>query len=487
MKSVTMTWTERHFEKIACLAAGIVLCWSAAHYALQSPNCVIFQERALAPGELLPALYAEAHRLDERLDSAAAVRVESLQDSRFFVQRHEGGVLGELDQDAAGLSGRVLPIACGFNPLIDIAGIVSKPVKTITPHAPAHVRASTGRCVSGAPVEKTDTTGDGGTAGSEVGWVRITGLFDFDAQQRAFLAAGYPDYAARVHLAALEIERCERLSNDDYSAWKSIGRRATRAHYPRAVFDELNKRWLNRDEIAAAFKDVREGQHALMRPAFAVVLTGDAPTSAPAATNSTGETLENPNEIFWFDDLTTKPGGVYRYRARILCWNRLVGRLRDTIDPADAEQALLIGAWSVPTDPVIAAPQTRYFLMGPNLEADGITVEVWKWRLGKWTRRNFSVRLGEEIGAPCRVKLAQAAPDDRQVFEEIDMRTGVRLLAYREVVAAKRVTEEKSGRFCLKPTAAFSAVFVGSDGATLEERDATEDRTCPERKRLLAQ
>ena len=472
MRVVNFTWIERHCEKVACWTAMLILCGAAWRFVLNSPNQLVFLGRETTPGELLPALHSEALRLEARLDALTPkTKFESPMDLHRFVQQRDRGVLGDIEETIPGLARGVLPIACEFRPPVDDLGIVFRPVRAITPRAPVDVRVYTGRCLIASRTENTAATQPSEPVDTEIGWVRVIGRFDYDAQRADFEAAGYPEYATRAYVAGIEIERRESLHDDRYSAWEPIGSHTLRDSYPRAVFADQTRRWLNRDELTAAFLEVRNGQDKLLRPVFEEVHLGDAPPNEmyDAAVDSTE--VEKSSGLFWFDDRTAQPGGAYQYRVRVICWNRLIGRLKETIDPVDAERPVLIGDWSAATAPIVAAPQTRFFVMGANLSRDGVTVEVWKWRAGKWLRKVFSTRVGEQIGALCRVRTEEAAGEGQPRYEDVDMRTGATLLDFREA-------QQSHGGTVI-------AVCSLGDGGIVVERDAVADRASIERRALM--
>ena len=471
MNMATIAWMERHCEKAACLTAGMILCWSGWTYLIRNPNRVLFQNRELTAAELTPVLHAEAQHLEERLQSCATEPVAQPAYYERFVLRQERGILGDLEIDTPALAGDVLPQAQPFGLNIANDGIVPTPVRTIQPPAPLDVRIFTGRCVmDGTPATAPATQFAEG--GREVGWVRVIGRFDATAWKDELLAAGYPEYAARVLIAGVEIERSERLPDDEYSAWEMVGRRALCDEYPRAVFDANGTRWENREALMAAFRAVQAGQETLMRPAFGAVRLGDEPPTAQASVDTV-----------WYDDATAQPGRMYRYRMRVICWNRLVGRIRETCDPEDARSPVLLGAWSAASEPIVTAPRTHYFVLGRNIAGDGASVEVWKWRLGTWLRKTFTVRIGDEIGEIGRVRLATPGEDGRPTYVEVDFRTGAVLLDAHETSVSTHAVSAESNGVPSSPSVSFTAVFT-RDGV-VEERDAAADRVCAARKRLL--
>ena len=69
-------------------------------------------------------------------------------------------------------------------------------------------------------------------------------------------------------------------------------------------------------------------------------------------------------QAVWFHDDSVEPGKTYRYRMRVKLWNRYLGRIKPLAEPEGAKQAVLVGDWSIPSEPVTVTPATYFFAAG---------------------------------------------------------------------------------------------------------------------------
>jgi len=132
--------------------------------------------------------------------------------------------------------------------------------------------------------------------------------------------------------------------------------------------------------------------------------------------------------VFWAHDNTVKPGGTYRYKIRIGVFNPIAGQdLFSAKDAALKNDVILWSEWSQETEAIVI-PQRSYFFPVKVRDTDkSVTVQVCQYLLGKWHRKDFKVKPGEEIGKVVKSSALERKKDDT-IPAEIDYSTGVVLL-----------------------------------------------------------
>jgi len=416
------TLIERHCEKL-CLATAVSLAgWLGWAYVAHTPNTVEHAGRRLGPGELNSVILCEARALEQHGPVVAPAPVEIPPLHRQLRRAQREGIYAH-DVDAGGPSlPHKLPLATMFGRGHDIPLALGDPVEMVTPLAPFDVRATTGLALLPPLAESSD-------AARVQSWVHVTACYDSEAQRVALEAAGYPRYASRVHIAAVEAQRQQLCPDDTWLEWRDIRRPEEEiVALPAAAFDDDTGRVLNRAALNEAYAAVKAAREALCRPPFGEVLAGSAPS---AERTETGVFADVPVSSIWIHDRDAEPGRTYRYRVRVRLWNRFVGRPRAVVNAADARATTIAGHWSEPTPPITAAPRRHVFLIGPARADDAAMVEVWKWRGGQWLRKTFAVAAGDTIGAVRSVRTDRRDEKGRPVREQVDFGTGISVLDVR--------------------------------------------------------
>ena len=486
MRDRLLSLAERHCEKVVLGAAGglaVCLAWA---FLLASPNAVTFDGRCVTPRRLQEVILEEARALERSMRDTEVPPVEVPRYCRRLEELHRGGIFEGADAAGGLLKSRELRLAAAFGRPIELPEGRAAPVRVVTPIAPERPWLITGCCLL-AGTAGEDRSADAARGGErEVGWVRIATRFDRRRQRETQLAAGYPAYATKVYVARVEAERQELLATGDFSRWEAVKPLNPTApeSIPTPIFDDVSGRLLNRAELNAAFGEIAASQELLARPVFGEVVAGDVPPLPDKTTDVVGGDEADDGLTVWVDDGSVGAGKTYRYRVRLWLWNRLVGRRGAVEDAADADRAVLVGAWSQPSEPIKAAPRTHFFVLGPSVGERAANVEVWKWHRGRWLRKLFTVAVGDVIGGVRTVRLGERDEFDRPIREEVDFDTGVVLLDLFEEDRAQRVAHEETGRFAWRTESALAAVCVHSIDGRVEERLARLDRSSELRKQL---
>jgi hypothetical protein len=193
---------------------------------------------------------------------------------------------------------------------------------------------------------------------------------------------------------------------------------------------------------------------------------------------------DNNQPAVWFHDDSVESGKTYRYRSRIKLWNRYVGQLRAVKNPEDAKKTVLVGEWSLPSDPITVTPATYFFVRGQKAGQPMANVEVWKWREGKWLKETFDVGVGDTIGAIKKIKLEEAG-DGKAERVDVDFTTGAVVLDLRfDEKVRQRTPAGKEGEFNLREAASLVMVYVDPADGQVKERVALFDKNDPTKKKL---
>jgi hypothetical protein len=184
----------------------------------------------------------------------------------------------------------------------------------------------------------------------------------------------------------------------------------------------------------------------------------------------------------WFHDDSVQPGKTYRYRMRVKIWNRYVGRRSALRDPAQADQTVLEGDWSLPSAPVTVAPRQHFFVRGQALGEPAASVDVFTWHKGTWLKEDFKVRVGDVIGGPVEVK---ANEGEKQVKEKVDFSTHAIVLDLRtdEPIQIRRAAG-KEGEFAYREAKSLVLVYLDPADGQVKERISDLDRADPQYKKL---
>ncbi len=101
-------------------------------------------------------------------------------------------------------------------------------------------------------------------------------------------------------------------------------------------------------------------------------------------------------------DLTAAPGHTYRYRLRSEVYNLFAGNPGELTNRADAEKLTNLSDWSPPTRPVTIESDLRFFLTeasDANRKKGQVTVTVHKKSRSGWKKADFTIKVGDAIGA----------------------------------------------------------------------------------------
>ncbi len=216
----------------------------------------------------------------------------------------------------------------------------------------------------------------------------------------------------------------------------------------------------------------------------------EKPPAPHAAQKGTGGLLTDPESAegdpaIWFHDDSVEPGRTYRYRMRVKLWNRYVGKRSALRDPAQAEQTVLPGEWSLPGEPVTVASKTRFFVKGPRLgDKPAASVEVFTWHDGKWYQEDFDVNVGDSIGEPKEVKTGKSDEGGKPVRAMVDFSTGAVVLDLRfDEPAWTRRPGERTG-FSYSEQKSLLLTYLDPADGQVKERSDRLDRSDPHLKQL---
>lgn len=182
--------------------------------------------------------------------------------------------------------------------------------------------------------------------------------------------------------------------------------------------------------------------------------------------------------VVWIHDIGVKPNGemaglppgsTYRYRLRVRLLNALAGDLdRLGGNQQAAEQVLLVGAWSPPSDPVTTTREKEVFVSSVNPAQKRAQFHVHLRREGEIYEERFNVAVGEEIGTDrVRVKVGEN-------WEFVDFRTGLKLVDLEaERSYYRRRTRGDAVEYAPVET---EAVVLASANGVLEERLVAADK-----------
>jgi len=115
--------------------------------------------------------------------------------------------------------------------------------------------------------------------------------------------------------------------------------------------------------------------------------------------------------VFWAHDDSVEPGRRYRYRIRLGVFNPVAGKneLNKQYEARNNE-LILWSEFSEPT-PEIEIPPRIYFFAESGQEASKtVSVQVAKFKLGRWHSENFKVRCGQVIGDVVELELDSSDP-----------------------------------------------------------------------------
>lgn len=210
-------------------------------------------------------------------------------------------------------------------------------------------------------------------------------------------------------------------------------------------------------------------------------LNEPAPTAGQPQTTGERPLVLRDNEdrdpAVWFHDDTVEPGKTYRYRLRVKLWNRYVGKRAMLANAAEADDAVLAGDWSLPSDPITVAPKLHFFVQGPRpSEVPTAGVDVFVWHAGQWYKESFTVQVGDVIGEVRNVRSRLTDASGRPVQTSIDFTTGALVLDIRPEESVLYRTSAGRGMFNYGQAKSLVLVYLDPVDGQVKERIDREDR-----------
>ncbi len=496
MKRGSLNFFEVHVEKFILGLTGVSLAAMLWMFLMNSPNAVQYAGREVAARELNAAMLSEAEALRRCIENASVEAPTVPRYSELVVRSHSASIF-----DSAPGAGPPLPQtlrpAVPFGTANSVAGLEELvetlgDVTLVTPLPASRPVAQTGRSM----LILAEAVGPGQPYGEQLGfheaeqqrtptalsWVSLTAWFDRKAQEDEMTAARYAPYRAKVYIVGIDAQRQQMLPNELWSDWASVeaNPRLSEPDLCDAVFDETTGDWLNRAQIDRAFRQVKQARLSVVQPPFHQVLAGDEwerPHEGPE-----GNAGMLP---VWFHDVSVELGKTYRYRTRVRLWNRYVGRAEALQDPAQAKRSVLIGEWSLPSDPVTATPDTYFFLLGSRRDTQTAVVEVWKWREGAWINKSFTAAVGDVIGGVRRIRLDTPDGDGERTYARVDFTTGAVVLDLRfDEPVDHGVAASRTDVFDRRPIETLVMTYLDPLSGQVKQRVQAFDRYDPIRKKL---
>jgi hypothetical protein len=202
----------------------------------------------------------------------------------------------------------------------------------------------------------------------------------------------------------------------------------------------------------------------------------------------------DPNDpqklALWFHDDSVEAGKTYRYRMRVKLWNRYVTKFAALKDPEQGKQAILLGDWSLPSEPKTVTPAAYFFVTSAFRGRDTVTATVYKWHKGALVHQLFRVGVGDLIG---NVEESDTGILDRQTLqptrETVDYSTGALVLDLRfeKAVVQRTVSDKSTGEFNLRDVESAVLVYLDPADGRVKQRVERFDRYDPKLRALRAE
>lgn len=144
---------------------------------------------------------------------------------------------------------------------------------------------------------------------------------------------------------------------------------------------------------------------------------------------------------FWATDVSVVPGKTYRYSTRVLALNRYAGMASYLVDPQNAGQVILEGAWSEWSDPVHVRPSVYLLLTTALSDRENIRLSFSRWAGGVWEKTSQLLRVGQPLlldrpdGRPSSLLLASAEDGRLYLDRKLNRQTGAVSLDASQVAA----------------------------------------------------
>lgn len=281
---------ELHAEKIVLGVVGAFLLAMVWMYMISTPNKVEFDGKQVGPDELDQAIASQADQLQQRVRNLKAPEVNVPDFSSQLRKLHESGLFAAAEgspQLSANLR-RSIP----FGPSIVVPGLESVEARIGTTIASISALKTdppvveTGRSmVIAVPASFEDVArnDDKKPAAVEQPWVTVATYFDRKAQQDAMIAAGYPEYRARVFIAGVDVQRQELRADGTWADWADVqpSQAMPKLTIPEPVLDEATGAIKNREDIDRAFELVQANQQRIIQPTYFNIDAGDTWVTPP--------------------------------------------------------------------------------------------------------------------------------------------------------------------------------------------------------------
>ena len=187
----------------------------------------------------------------------------------------------------------------------------------------------------------------------------------------------------------------------------------------------------------------------------------------------------------WLHDDSVEPGKTYRFRMRVKLWNRYVGKRENLANDEDAEKTVLVGGWSLASDPITVAPKTHFFVRSRYYgDAPAATVDVFTWYAGEWYQESFNVRVGDIIGDVREVKTFEEDEEGKAIRRAIDFSTGAIVLNLQldEEIWFRRAYD--NGEFSYSEARANKLTYLDPADGQVKQKSDRVDREDPRYKEL---
>lgn len=278
------------------------------------------------------------------------------------------------------------------------------------------------------------------------------------------------------------LEQARQAAKD--KNWASVRELASRM----LQLDKVSKRFRRQAEqiLAKAERELAGGAGG-RGGRFTPTRSGDGRSRREMILPALLRNRETGEVAVWFHDDTVQPGRVYRYRMRVLLWNRYLGVPRPLKNPEDARKVVLAGQWSEPTEPLEVRALSYFFVQGRKSGEPAARVEVWRLHKGAWLKQSFDVAVGDVVGKPVLVETDELDDELKPKEEQVDFSTGAVVLDIRfdDSVRVRQTRRDGSFSYSRKPS--VTIVYLDPGDGTIHEHTQVLDRGDPARKWLEQQ
>ncbi len=209
-----------------------------------------------------------------------------------------------------------------------------------------------------------------------------------------------------------------------------------------------------------------------------------APSFTPQRAIDLIENPETKEPAAWFHDDTVEAGKTYRYRARVKLWNRYVGRMKALSNPEQARQAITLGEWSLPSDPITVPAASHFFVRGAKFGTPLVSMEVFKWQAGAWLKQLFDLGAGDIIGESRSIRSDEKDDAGKTQKISVDFATNAVILDVRPKETVRVRLPGKEGAFTYREQESLVVVYLDPADGQVKQRVQALDLRDPLRKRL---